>query len=203
MTEQQPYSVVHDYGDFELRQYPAHLVAEVITEGPFKEAGNRAFRSLFGYISGQNQSSQKVAMTAPVVQAAATGGSEKIAMTAPVVQQAVDSVTSGDIGADAASAEKFRVAFVLPEGMTAETAPRPTGPGVTLRAVPASTVGVIRFSGTWSETSFREHLDRLTAGLGAAGFTVVSPPRYARFDPPFKPWFLRRNEVLLDVEPTR
>ncbi|MFC5929904.1 heme-binding protein [Cryobacterium melibiosiphilum] len=195
MTEQQPYRVVREFDDFELREYPAHLLAEVVTDGPFTDAGNRAFRPLFAYISGQNQSSQKVAMTAPVVQADVAGGSEKIAMTAPVVQQAVQNA------ADAASAERYRVAFVLPEGMTIDTAPRPTGPEVTLRTVPASTVGAIRFSGRWTETSFQEHLDRLAAAVGAAGFTIVGPPRYARFDPPFKPWFLRRNEVLLDVEP--
>ena len=197
MTEQQPYLVVREFDHCELRQYPAHLLAEVVTDGPFKGAGNRAFRPLFAYISGQNQASQKVAMTAPVVQSDAADTSEKIAMTAPVLQQAVENA------ADASSTSKFRVAFVLPEGMTAETAPQPTDPSVTLRTVPASTVGAIRYTGTWSEQSYRDHLERLTAALGAAGFTVIGPPRYARFDPPYKPWFLRRNEVLLDVEPAR
>lgn len=195
MTEQQPYRVVREFDNFELREYPAHLLAEVVTDGPFKDAGNRAFRPLFAYISGQNQSSQKVTMTAPVVQADAMDTSEKIAMTAPVVQQAVEAT------ADAASAARFRVAFVLPEGMTIDSAPRPTSPEVTLRTVPASTVAAIRFSGRWTEASFQEHLARLTSDLTAAGFTVIGPPRYARFDPPFKPSFLRRNEVLLNVEP--
>ena len=84
MTEQQPYEVVQSYPTFELRRYPAHLVAEVSVQGPFEDAGNRAFRPLFGYITGQNESARSVAMTAPVVQETAT--SEKVAMTAPVVQ---------------------------------------------------------------------------------------------------------------------
>ena len=84
VTEQQPYEVVQSYPTFELRRYPPHLEAEVSVHGSFEEAGNRAFRSLFGYITGQNESARSVAMTAPVVQENAT--SEKIAMTAPVVQ---------------------------------------------------------------------------------------------------------------------
>ncbi|MDJ0378329.1 heme-binding protein [Cryobacterium sp. PH31-L1] len=191
MTEQQPYQVVTHYEDFELRRYPAHLVAEVTTDGPFEDAGNRAFRHLFAYITGANQSLQKVAMTAPVVQ---TDVAEKIAMTAPVLQQSVNDVSG------AAAGEQFRVAFVLPTGMTAETAPQPTDPTVHLRTVPASLAGALRFSGRWSQTRYEQHLEELGAALAAAGLSVVGAPRFARFDPPFKPWFLRRNEVLLDVE---
>ena len=187
MTKKQPYRVVRSYDDFELRSYPEHLLAEVITPGPFEGAGNRAFRNLFAYINGQNVGSRKVAMTAPVVQAEA---STKIAMTAPVVQQSVD-----------ASADTFRVAFVLPEGMTEETAPQPTDPLVTLRTVPESLAGVIRFTGSWSQASYQRHLEKLYRALGAAGLTAVGTPRYARFDPPLTPWFLRRNEIVLDVQP--
>ncbi|WP_104193039.1 heme-binding protein [Cryobacterium sp. Y82] len=188
MTEQQPYQVVKSYDNFELRRYPAHLVAEVITEGPFEDAGNRAFRYLFAYISGANRSLQKVTMTAPVVQ---TDAAEKIPMTAPVLQEGVK---------DAAAGEQFRVAFVLPKDLTIETAPQPTDPTVHLRTVPASLAGALRFSGRWSQTRYEQHLDQLRGAVAAAGFSVLGSPRFARFDPPFKPWFLRRNEVLLDVE---
>ncbi|TFD90411.1 SOUL family heme-binding protein [Cryobacterium serini] len=188
MTEQQPYQVVKSYDNFELRRYPAHLVAEVTIDGPFKDAGNRAFRYLFAYISGANRSLQKVTMTAPVVQ---TDAAEKIPMTAPVLQEGVK---------DAAAGEQFRVAFVLPKDLTIETAPQPTDPTVHLRTVPASLAGALRFSGRWSQTRYEQHLDQLRGALAVAGFSVLGSPRLARFDPPFKPWFLRRNEVLLDVE---
>jgi hypothetical protein len=191
VTEQQPYQVVKHYEDFELRRYPAHLVAEVTTDGPFEDAGNRAFRYLFAYITGANQSLQKVSMTAPVGQ---TDAAEKIAMTAPVLQQSVNDI------AGAAPGKQFRVAFVLPTAMTAETAPQPTDPSVHLRAVPASLAGALRFSGRWRETRYEQHVEELRAALAAAGLTALGSPRFARFDPPFKPWFLRRNEVLLDVE---
>ena len=116
MTAQQPYQIVRSYDDFEVRKYPEHLLAEVIVEGTFEDSGNRAFRYLFSYISGENRSKQKVAMTAPVVQDAA---SEKIAMTAPVVQQGIER-QPGETGE-----QKYRIAFVLPEGFTIENAPGP------------------------------------------------------------------------------
>jgi len=191
VTKQQPYQLVHGYDDFELRRYPEHILAQVTTDGPFEDAGNRAFRYLFAYISGANQSKQKVAMTAPVVQSDA---GEKIAMTAPVVQQRLE---------DTVAQERFRVAFVLPEEFTAESVPEPTDPNVQLQTVPESLTAVIRFSGLWSQRRYDEHLEKLRQALAETGFTAVGSPRFARFDPPFKPWFLRHNEVLLDVEAAR
>lgn len=184
MTEQQPYEVVERYPDFELRRYPQHVVAEVTVQSSFENAGTVAFRALFGYISGQNRTRTSVAMTAPVVQS--TGSSQKIAMTAPVVQH-------GD-----ASGQQV-VAFVMPSTMTLDDAPQPTDPAVTLRTVESSLAAASRYSGRWSQSAYEHTCESLTAALGAAGFEAIGMPRFARFDPPFKPWFLRRNEVVIDV----
>ncbi|MDY7541315.1 MULTISPECIES: heme-binding protein [unclassified Cryobacterium] len=194
MTEQQPYAVVGDYDGFELRSYPEHLVAEVTTTGPFEDAGNRAFRYLFAYISGENSVRQKVAMTAPVVQAEA---STKIAMTAPVVQEAL-----GGKPGDRDGKGMFRVAFVLPAGLTIDTAPQPTSQEVQLRSVPGSLTAAVRYRGRWDEAGYARHLDLLRGAIAASGFTARGEPRFARFDPPFMPSFLRRNEVMLDIVPT-
>ena len=183
MTEQQPYEVLEQHEGFELRRYPAHLVAEVEVEGSFEDAGNRAFRSLFRYITGNNRSRESVAMTAPVVQEAT---SQKVAMTAPVVQ------AEGDHGG-------FVVAFVLPASMTLETAPEPLDPDVRVRAVPERLAAAVRYSGRWSKGSYERHRAELLDAVAAAGLVPVGAPRFARFDPPFKPWFLRRNEVVVDV----
>jgi hypothetical protein len=67
VTEQQPYEVIEQRDGFALRRYPSHVVAEVELDGSFEDAGNRAFRRLFGYITGQNEARRSVAMTAPVV----------------------------------------------------------------------------------------------------------------------------------------
>lgn len=86
MTELQPYEVVDRRDGFELRRYPAHLVAEIEVDGSFDEAPYRAFRPLAGFINGANRSRRRIAMTAPVTQQEA--GPERITMTAPVMQQA-------------------------------------------------------------------------------------------------------------------
>lgn len=191
MTEQQPYQMIQRHDEFEVRRYPGHLLAEVITEGAFEDAGNKAFRYLFAYIAGENRSSQKVAMTAPVVQDSVA---EKIKMTAPVVQQGIE-MQPGD-----EDIPRFRVGFVLPKGFTLENAPRPTSPLVHLRAVPETVAAVISFSGRWTSASYQNHLDTLKRAVAAAGLTPLGTPRFARFDPPIKPSFMRRNEIIVDLE---
>lgn len=189
MTEQQPYIVIEPHDGFELRRYPEHVVAEVTVRGDFDEAGNRAFRPLFRYISGNNRSSRSVAMTAPVVQEAVAqqdGPSEKVSMTAPVVQ-----TEAGD--------GEFLVAFVLPAHLTEETAPVPVDPEVRIRTVPERLAAARRYSGRWTEATFRHHVARLADDVHRAGLVPVGSPRYARFNAPFTPWFLRRNEVVQDV----
>ena len=182
MTEQQPYETVRRTSDYEVRRYPSHLLAEtLIRDAAFEDAGSRAFRLLFGYISGQNTARQSIEMTAPVVQSA----SERIAMTAPVVQQQ--------------SEDGFVVAFVLPAAMTEMTAPVPARGEVTLRTVPERMVAAARFSGRWTRASWNSHREALLKSLSADGLTPVGVPRFARFDPPYTPWFLRRNEVLVDI----
>jgi hypothetical protein len=185
MTEQQPFEVVRRYPGFDLRRYPAHVVAQMTVTSSFDRAGNAAFRSLFGYITGQNRSRSSIAMTAPVVQSVAQ--SEKIAMTAPVVQR--------DRGNGC-----YVIAFVLPAAMTADTAPEPTNPDVEICSTPASLTAAKEFSGRWSQSSYERQRAELLGDVAAAGLRTVGSPRFARFDPPFKPWFLRRNEVLVDVQ---
>ena len=75
------YKVLEKQGNFELRQYEPHIVAEIFVEGEFDSASNEGFRSLFNYISGNNRKKESIPMTAPVTQET---GSEKIAMTSPV-----------------------------------------------------------------------------------------------------------------------
>lgn len=184
MTEQQRYDVVRTFPRFELRRYPAHLVAEVEVNGSFADAGNKAFGILAGYISGRNSARGKVAMTAPVVQEQA---STKIAMTSPVVQES--GPRSG----------RHVVGFVMPAEFTKDTLPLPSDPRVKVREVPAEVAAVKRFTGRWTEAIYLEQLADLRGAVAEAGLEVSQAPRFARFDPPWTPWFLRRNEVVLPV----
>ena len=181
--EEAKYSVVDKEADFELRQYEPHVVAETLVEGDFKEVGNVAFRLLFNYINGQNRKKESISMTAPVSQETE---SEKISMTAPVNQESV----SG----------KFRISFMMPAKYTLETLPEPVDSRVVLKKVPARLMAALKYSGTWSQKRYEEKKERLREWMQKRGLKPVGEPVFARYNPPFTPWFLRRNEVLIPVE---
>jgi hypothetical protein len=178
--EEPKYSVVRQYDGFEIREYAPYLVAEVVVPGPAEEAGNQGFRILAGYIFGNNKGGRKIAMTAPVAQAPAPA---KIEMTAPVQQAAV----SGG----------YVVQFTMPSEYTLETLPEPLDLRVTLKEIAGGRFAVIRYSGTWSERNYKEHLEKLERGVEAAGLHTTDSPIYSRYDAPFVPWFMRRNEIWL------
>ena len=181
--EKVQYDVVEKSRAIEVREYKPYLVAETLVDSDFKEAGNVAFRRLFNYISGDNQAKESIAMTAPVNQQAQ---SEKIAMTAPVTQQA-----SGD---------QYAVSFVMPAKYTLETLPAPTDPAVTVKEIPGYKAAVIRYSGTWSPKRYEEKKAQLETYMKENGLSAVGEPIWARYDPPFQLWFLRRNEVVIPIE---
>ncbi len=180
--EEPEHELLRSWSGVELRRYPGYTVAEVTVPGPADEAGNRAFPILAGYIFGKNRGQRSFEMTAPVTQAAAP---VKLPMTAPVTQ------TPGDGG--------FVVQFVLPRGITAASAPEPLDPRVKLRDIPPHRVAAIRYSGFWSAANDGEHLERLQAALREAGLAWSGEPVVARYNAPFTPWFLRRNEIWLSL----
>ena len=177
------YQVVEKDGDFELRQYAPYIVAETLVEGEMDEVGNEGFRRLFGYISGNNRKKQSISMTAPVIQEKTA---EKIVMTAPVTQEKAGG--------------RFRITFMMPSEYTLETLPEPLDSRVALKTEPARLVAAIQYSGTWSPKRFEEHKKKLDDWISKRGLKPLADPIWARYDPPFKPWFLRRNEVLVPVE---
>lgn len=181
-TEEPAYQVVRQLEGVELREYAPYTVAEVMVAGPASEAGGQAFPILAGYIFGKNKGERKFAMTAPVTQAAVP---VKLEMTAPVTQ------TTAPGG--------FRVQFVLPQGVTAASAPEPLDARVQLRDVAATRVAVIRYSGLWSASNDATQLAKLQAALRGADLAWSGEAVYARYNPPFTPWFLRRNEVWLQL----
>jgi hypothetical protein len=184
--EEPQYQVVQNFGDIEVREYATYTVAEVVVSGNAADAGNIAFPILAGYIFGKNKGERKFAMTAPVTQAAEP---VKLDMTAPVTQAAV-------VGG-------YLVQFVLPIGVTLASAPEPLDARVKLREVPPGRVAVIRFSGFWSDSNYNRHLDQLKSALQAAGLAWTGEPVYSRYNAPFTPWFLRRNEIWLHLETKR
>ena len=121
-------------------------------------------------------------MTAPVSQ---EKDYEQISMTAPVNQQSV--------------AGKWRITFMMPSGYTLETLPEPIDGRVTLKKVEGKLVAALKYSGTWSEKRFERKKERLESLIQERGLMSTGEPIFARYNPPFMPWFLRRNEVLITV----
>ena len=183
MTEQQEYRVLKSHGDVELREYAPCVVADVVVSGLAEQAGSAAFRPLFQYISGANRGAEPLEMTAPVIQQPA---SERLAMTAPVIQEAVGT-------------DEWTVSFVLPAGRSLSDYPVPTDSRVSLRAVPGETAAAIRWSGRWTESNIERRTATLRQAMAEAGWEESGEPRWARFDPPWKPPFARRNEIVVPV----
>ena len=181
--EEAEYEVIQKDDDFELRRYSEYILAETVVGGDMEDAGNKAFKDLFGYISGDNQLKEEVAMTLPVSQ---KSRSQEISMTAPVGQ-----TRSGD---------DWVVSFMMPSSYTMKSIPEPTNSKVKIREVPERLVASIEYSGFWSEENYLENKDELEKWIKEKGFEAKGDPIWARYNSPWSLWFLRRNEVLIPVE---
>lgn len=106
-------------------------------------------------------------------------------MTAPVSQQSVQG--------------KWAVSFMMPASYTMETLPVPDDPNIKLRQVPARRVAAVRYSGFWSEEKYLLHKEKLEKWIKDNRYSATGEPVWARYNAPFTPWFMRRNEILIPV----
>lgn len=186
------YVVLHESERYEIRRYQPYNVAETVVDGDFRSTGSRAFRILAGYIFGDNRQSEKMSMTAPVESRPADEG-ERMNMTAPV--------TSSRAGGED---DAYVYRFVMERRYGFDELPEPTDPRVELRKVPARTMAVHRYAGFWTESNYEKHERQLLDALDADGVDIVGEPLLARYNGPFTPFFLRRNEIMVEVAwPTR
>jgi hypothetical protein len=183
--EQPKYDLKLKDGDFEIRRYAPYIVAEVVVNGDQGQAVQSGFRKLAGYIFGGNAGRTSIAMTAPVAQ---TPEGENIAMTSPVTQAPV-------------SQGRWTVQFMMPAAYTLDKLPKPNDPDIHFRSEPAREMAALRFSGVARERSYREKTDILKRWLAAKKLTAIGSAVLAQYDPPWTPWFMRHNEVLLEIAP--
>ena len=176
------YEIVESQANIEIRQYKPMIIAEVQMDGERKDAIGDGFRLLAGYIFGNNAIEQDIAMTAPVQQQKST----KIAMTAPVQQQ-----STGDA---------WQVSFVMPAEYNMQTLPKPANDRVTLTEIPAKQFVAIRFSGMNTEDNLKEHEQKLMEYVKTNNLSVTGSPKYAFYNPPWTLPFMRRNEVMIEIE---
>ena len=181
--EEPAYRVIKTYPAFELRQYDAYVVAETQVAGAFDDVGSQAFRRLFSYISAEQRPQGKIAMTTPVIQQ-------------PI---AADENPGDDGSAQAETGISYRFAFVMPAEYTLDDLPKPDNLTIQLSSIPARLMAARRYSGTWSEERYRKNQQQLLEAVQAAGLKTLGTPIFARYNAPFSLWFLRRNEVLIEV----
>lgn len=187
-TEEPKYDVLDRHGNIELRLYQPMLVAETWVDGSMNEASGRGFRVLADFIFGNNRAAtgigQEIAMTAPVTM---QPPAEEIAMTSPVTMEQKDN--------------RWRVHFVMPSEYTYETLPKPNNPQVNIRQIPATNYAVVSFSGLAGESKTAQIAAELITWMEANGLTPIASPHVARYDPPWRLPFMRRNEVMVAYQP--
>lgn len=167
--ESAAYTVLESDGSFELREYPDLMLAT--TAMNVESQGNDgSFGRLFGYISGQNEDNQKVAMTTPVF----------------MEQQGGDA--DGQMG------------FVLPEKVAHQTVPQPTNENVRIQMRAGGQFAVLRFAGRLNDDSQAQAAAKLRKWMEERGLTGTNAPEFAGYDPPWTPGPLRRNEVLIRLQ---
>lgn len=181
------YEVLLKEGNKEIRYYEPYLVAKTTVKGDFKEAQTSAFRILAGYIFGDNEKKQKIAMTGPVVQKS-NPESEKIPMTGPVVQ------SPGKDG--------WMMTFMIPSSYKMEDLPKPKDKRVSFETIPAKYNAAIRYSWYGKKSRNEIKANELQDWLaGLKEYETVSSPMYAGYNPPWTLPFFRRNEIMIEVEP--
>ena len=164
--ESAPYEVIESAGKIEIREYPDLVLAS--TQAKFEARGNDgSFMRLFRYISGENQSNQK------------------IAMTTPVFIEPESSDLDGNMG------------FVLPQNISKADAPAPKSSDVAIRKRVGGRFAVIRFSGIMNSETADAKEAELREWLASRGMQAAETSERAGYDPPFTPGPLRRNEVLI------
>jgi DNA gyrase inhibitor GyrI len=169
-------------GAFEVRDYPALIVAEVRRQGGRQESLSQGFGPLARYIFAKEREGERISITAPVIQQRP----EPIAMTAPVTQSRLD---GGD----------WAVRFIMPSRYDLKDLPAPAGKDVRLSEIPARRVAAIRFSGRTTDAVLAQRESELRIWMAARGLKAAAPPVFAYYNDPFTPGPLRRNEVLIDL----
>ena len=173
MTQRQEFRVLRAYSDFELREYQPCVIAEVKVSGVFSTSSSSAFSTLFNYISRGNKSSQKIAMTAPVITA------QK---------------------ADQSESAEWHISFVMPPGSTYGKLPHPNNSQVTLRELDTETCVAKSFRGRATDELSRKVSEALRASAAKANIALSNETRICRFDPPVKPGFLQYNEIVIPID---
>jgi effector-binding domain-containing protein len=112
-----------------------------------------------------------------------------ISMTAPVIQIPVKN-------------DQWKISFVMPSGSDISSLPISKNSDVEIKQIPQGFYACLKFSGNYTETKLEKNLELLKSALTRESIKKIGNEnnwRSARFDPPFKPSFLKRNEIQIPV----
>ncbi|MDP2274218.1 MAG: heme-binding protein [Archangium sp.] len=179
-TPRPRYEVLQHDGPFEVRRYPAMVVAQTRVNLGFDLALTEGFQRLAGFIFGRNT------------------GQEHVSMTTPVVTQH-ESLHFDSLTSEAQDDGGYTVSFVMPPQRTVQDLPLPEDDRVTLRELQPRTVAALRFSGRYDNERVRRASERLMAEARSHGIEVLGEPAFAGYDSPSTLPLLRRNEVWVQV----
>jgi len=180
-VEKPDYKVIQSEQNIEIRQYEPMIIAEVEVDGKREDAIGDGFRLLADYIFGNNTMQQVISMTAPVQQKE----NQKIAMTAPVQQQS--------------TGKSWRMSFVMPSKYSMDSLPVPKNNRVRLKEILTKKFVVIEFSGTNSNENVTEHENQLMNYIEGNNLKITGSPKYAFYNAPWTLPFMRRNEVMIEI----
>lgn len=106
-----PYNVIVKDGAFEIRQYEHLLLASTATPDGVDDAST-PFYKLFNYISGKNDKTEKIAMTAPVFMNQSGEGTEKMSFVLPAGFSLAMAPNPTDLTVKLEEIKDYRVAVI-------------------------------------------------------------------------------------------
>jgi len=179
-VQEPSYSLLKKEGSIEIRHYSSLIIAQVDVKGERKSAIQTGFKILANYIFGNNNVHKKIAMTAPVMQ-------QGLNQHPPI-----DNLPNAK--------DAWAIRFVMPSLYSIETLPKPINEAIEIVGVPNKKYAVIRFRGLSQSSNLDEHEAILRAYIVKHQLKVIGEVIYAFYNPPWILPFLRRNEILLEIE---
>ena len=168
--EQPKYTVVKKENNLEIRRYAKILTSSVKVEGDQYYALRKGFQPLVRYIGAKERNSEKISMTAPVIQS-----------------------VNDENG-------NWTISFAMPSKYSLDNLPQPENDSIYFQEIEPSLAAVIRFNGQADEKLLNQKTDILVSWVELNGYAKLSRPKFLFYNDPTTPGFLRRNEVMILVE---
>ena len=154
-VEQQNFKILNVIKNIEIREYPPTIYASVTIKN---NNSNNMFGILAGYIFGENENNQRIAMTSPVHMH--QNNSEK----------------------------SSTMSFVMPSEYKIEELSKPTDERIKIKKSVKKKYAAIFYTGYNNSEKFNKYKSELQSVLDKNNIKTVGNPVYLGYDPPYKFW---------------